>query len=157
MARKDPQEHREKSAESMRRLRGHRATQKLAPATKAAPRAAAAPKTGAKRGPKPKLVLESDQEWAATLIVLGRSWIERSRDMLVTAPSAAHNLAMKGIELVNANRPMIPRGNVTEGPSPGSVALLDQEFLDDPEYLRLAEALLARKCDLQLEREKKKT
>lgn len=163
MARKDPQEHREKSAEAMRRLRTHRKGAKLAPggsvpkASRPAKAAATeSAKPAAKRGPKPKFKLESDQEWAEQLIVIGRSWVEQSKVMLPTNPSAAYNLGKAGIELINANRNLLPRPEPDKGAHPGSVASLDGEFLHDPEYRRLAEALLARKCDLQIEREKQK-
>lgn len=164
MPRKDPQEHREKSAGAMRRLRTVRKTEKLAGATAGAGKKAAASSKPAKSGPVPSkrgrppaFKLESDAEWSQQLIILGREWIARSKPMLATHPSAAYNLAKAGIELVNANRPLLPRPETDKGPQPGSVAALDHEFIDDPEYLRLAEALLARKCELMLQREKTKT
>lgn len=160
MPRKDPQEHREKSAGAMRRLRTVRKTEKLAGATAGAGKKPSKPaKSGqapSKRGRPPAFKLESDADWSKQLIMLGRDWIARSKSMLATHPSAAYNLAKAGIELVNANRPLLPRPETDKGPQPGSVAALESEFLDDPEYLRLAEAMLARKCELQLEREREK-
>jgi len=163
MARKDPQENREKSAASMRRLREHRKAEKMTGATAGAgkknTRAAkvtAASKAPPKRGRPPAFKLESDLEWAQQLIVLGRSWVEQSKKMLPTNPTGAYNLGKAGIELINANRNLLPRPETDKGPQAGSVAALDGEFLHDPEYRRLAEALLARKCDLQIEREKQK-
>lgn len=91
-------------------------------------------------------------EFALIKVKMGLQWMEKSQELLGKAPAVAYNMGRAGIDLVNANLNFVSMER-NDGPQPGSVAALDGEFIKDPEYLRLAEALLARKCDLQTLRE----
>lgn len=92
-------------------------------------------------------------EFALIKVKMGLKWMEKSQDLLEKLPAVAYNMGRAGIDLVNANLALVAPPK-TDGPQAGSVAALDGEFLADDEYRHLAEALLARKCDLQLERER---
>ena len=90
------------------------------------------------------------QEFALRKVRLGLAWIQKSEDLILRAPSAAFQMGKAGIELVNANLSAVcPRAE--GGVQAGSVLDCDPRFFEDREYRQLAEALLARKCDLQLE------
>ena len=92
-------------------------------------------------------------EFALIKVKMGLKWMETSQVLLEKLPAVAYNLGRAGIDLVNANLALVSPAKA-DGPQPGSVGDVDAALMEDEEFRRLAEELLRRKCDLQIEIER---
>ena len=89
-------------------------------------------------------------EWHRRKVQLGLWWLQHAEPIMERMPVSAFQLGKAGVDLVNANLSLLPELR-EDGANPGSVAVVDERLLEhDPEYRRLAEALLVRKMELQL-------
>jgi len=87
------------------------------------------------------------EEWARQLVALGVCWINASHQILPAKPQVAVRVGMAGVNLVNANILFLPSDRDGE-PQRGSLAVVDQKFLQDHEFREHATALLRRKREL---------
>lgn len=94
--------------------------------------------------------IPTKDDWARMKVQLGLRIVKQAEHMVARNTLAVAQVLKLGVDLVNANLPLLPevsRDNVLAG----SVGALDDGYLrEDPEFRRLAEALLIRKMELQL-------
>ena len=88
------------------------------------------------------------QALARRMVGIGLLFLDNVAPHLERNPRDAIALAMAGVEIVNANYPDSLQVD-DAGAEPGSVAVVDRDYLMDPEYLELAEQMLSRKVILQ--------
>lgn len=90
------------------------------------------------------------EAWHRRKVQLGLWWLLHSERIMDRMPVSAFQLGKAGVDLINANLTLLPEMR-EDGANPGSVGVVDEGLLEkDPEYRRLAEALLVRKMELQL-------
>lgn len=106
-------------------------------------------------GPERPLELEpiaipAKDDWARMKVQIGLRIVKQAEQMVARNVLAVAQVLKLGVDLVNANLPLLPevcKDNVLSG----SVGAVDERYLrEDPEFRRLAEALLIRKMELEL-------